>query len=197
MVLTLKWASLSPVSVLMLVPVLGLFAPARLHWYSSSSRQQLPLSVATAAAAVVVVEVTFNAIIYEFIFFAPPNRTLNAVWPDQTRPGQNRTEQCTAERENRTRDRPNAEPTIQTVARPYARFIRSFFGCCLRFRICKQTGKTNQTCAYFMALRIPFPVAVGVEVALPLVLVMVLLLLLLLRLRLLLVLVLPQLLPLL
>lgn len=24
-------------------------------------------------------EVTFNAIIYEFIFFAPPNRTLNAV----------------------------------------------------------------------------------------------------------------------
>lgn len=175
-------------------------APARLHWFSSSSRQQLPLSLATAAAAVVVVvEVTFNAIIYEFIFFAPPNRTLNAVWPDQSR---TRPEQSTAE--NRTRDRPNAVPmpTIQTVARPYARFIRSFFAdaaadaaACLRFRICKQTGQTNQTCAYFMALRIPFPVAVpvalsfGIGVALLLVLVMVL--------RLLLVLVLPPLLPLL
>jgi len=70
------------VAVAVVVAIAVAVAPSRrrLSW-----RQQEPLSVATAAA---VVEVTFNAIIYEFIFFAPPNRTLNAVWPDQTRPDQ-------------------------------------------------------------------------------------------------------------
>lgn len=37
------------------------------------------VAVAIVGVSRSVAEVTFNAIIYEFIFFAPPNRTLNAV----------------------------------------------------------------------------------------------------------------------
>lgn len=158
MVLTLKWASLSPVSVLMLVLELVLL----LHWNSSSSRQQLPLSVATAAAvaAAVVVEVTFNAIIYEFIFFAPPNRTLNAVWPDQARTEPNRTEQIERRREQDTRQtqrRADNPDRGQTGLMPglYAHSLDA--ACAFGFRICKQTGQTNQTVRIFYGAANPIP----------------------------------------
>jgi len=45
----------------------------------AKSGLSLSLLLLSAFGESAVAEVTFNAIIYEFIFFAPPNRTLNAV----------------------------------------------------------------------------------------------------------------------
>lgn len=150
-------------------------APARLHWFSSSSRQQLPLSVATAAAAavdVVVVEVTFNAIIYEFIFFAPPNRTLNAVWPDQTRtrPEQNSSEQSRA----RQRTGHETDPTQCRQSRPWPDHMPGLFShslpllpllpACLPSVSHMQTNgpnKPNVRIFYGAANPIPSPIPTG------------------------------------
>jgi len=77
MVVTLKWASLSPVpqprTHFQSRRILAADSDSDSDSESESGLSLLPLS------AFAVAEVTFNAIIYEFIFFAPPNRTLNAV----------------------------------------------------------------------------------------------------------------------
>lgn len=148
MVVTLKWASLSPVSPK--YPFQTLDSDVDIHSFGYSvlgfqcfccfcccfCRRRRRLAVATTGGA----EVTFNAIIYEFIFFAPPNRTLNAV--------------CSGVRVSvlfQYPIRPQAQ--AQARAKTQTQTWSCSCSCSWTWTICKPlANKRIETCAYFMAI---------------------------------------------